>query len=128
MSPWAWMSGSSCDTESPDVPPIARGATSAAPNNSTCNRTIDRQCMVTRLGLSPVASAMSVDLLIAVLHHPLGADAPDPIPDWRVEGGERKGKEHYPLACVMGGTGPFHHHRWDPPLTISGGHSSPTPR
>lgn len=66
-----------------------------APANSTHDRTLDQQCtvgshhrcvipaghtlaphQVTRPGLAPMASAMGVELLVSLLHHPLGGAAP----------------------------------------------------
>ncbi|KAF8561690.1 hypothetical protein P879_10001 [Paragonimus westermani] len=49
-----------------------------APTNSTLNRSLDQQCTVTRPGVSMMAAAIAVELLVSVMQHPSGPAAPAP--------------------------------------------------
>eukprot|EP00501_MAST-03F_sp_TOSAG23-6_P001548 GSMAST32.ASY1.ANO1.1612.1 assembled CDS len=44
-----------------------------APLDSMSNRALDQQCTVTRPGLAAIASASAVELMVNILHHPLGS-------------------------------------------------------
>ncbi|XP_059481168.1 ubiquitin-like modifier-activating enzyme ATG7 [Neocloeon triangulifer] len=47
-----------------------------APRNSLSQRSLDQQCTVVRPGVSQIAAALAVELLVSVLQHPLKGAAP----------------------------------------------------
>lgn len=46
-----------------------------APTNSTNDRSLDQQCTVSRPGVSMVVSGIAVEILVAMIHHPMGNKA-----------------------------------------------------
>ncbi|KAM1033196.1 hypothetical protein FF1_036600 [Malus domestica] len=66
-----------------------------APIDSTSNRTLDQQCTVTRPGLAPIASALAVELLVGILHHPHGIFA-----EGEVVNSSNSGSSEQPLGIL----------------------------
>ncbi|GMN50693.1 hypothetical protein TIFTF001_019836 [Ficus carica] len=66
-----------------------------APVDSTANRTLDQQCTVTRPGLAPIASALAVELLVGILHHPHGIYA-----EGEVTSSSNSGSSEMPLGIL----------------------------
>jgi hypothetical protein len=68
------------------APPIAPRiacyfcADPVAPRNSVAGRELDQQCSITRPGNAYAAASAAVELLVALVHHPLGLHAPPDCP------------------------------------------------
>ena len=74
-----------------------------APTETTAHLALDQQCTVARPGLAPIASALAVELLVSLLHHPSSAFAAHGLPD------ENRGAEMASSSVTAGALGGVPH-------------------